>query len=116
MTWPFRIVLVLAIALPCSQLIAAENEDPSRLTVKRIFGAHEFESEHVSVRWMEDGARLHDTRAVEPARSAAATSFAMTPRPARPRSWSPPSFWCHPGDTHPSVSTIMLSPPTDRGS
>ena len=53
MTWPFRIVLVVAIALPSSLLFAAENEDPSRLTVKRIFGSHEFEPEHVSVRWLE---------------------------------------------------------------
>jgi dipeptidyl-peptidase 4 len=53
MNWPSRIVLVFAIASPCSQLFAAENEDPSRLTVKRIFGANEFESEHVSVRWLE---------------------------------------------------------------
>ncbi len=52
MTRSFRIALILAIALPCSQLIAAENEDPRRLTVQRIFGAHEFEPEHVSVRWM----------------------------------------------------------------
>ena len=55
MTWPFRIAVVCAIALPCSQLIAAENDDPRRLTVQRIFGANEFEPEHVSVRWMEAG-------------------------------------------------------------
>ena len=26
--------------------------DPSRLTVQRIFGTHEFEPEHVAVRWL----------------------------------------------------------------
>jgi dipeptidyl-peptidase 4 len=63
MTWLSRIALVLAVVLPCSHLSAADNEDPSRLTVKRIFGAHEFESEHVSVRWTEDG---HGYMTLEP--------------------------------------------------
>ncbi len=53
MTWSFRIAVVLAITLPCSHLVAAESDDPSRLTIQRIFGAHEFESEHVSARWLE---------------------------------------------------------------
>ena len=70
MTWPFRIALVFAIALPCSRARSPqEKEDPRRLTVERIFGAHEFEPEHVSVRWLEAGSRLHDTRVVDrPAR------------------------------------------------
>ena len=55
MTWPFPIALVVAIAVPCAELIAAENEDPRRLTVQRIFGAQEFEPENVSVRWMKAG-------------------------------------------------------------
>ena len=63
MTWPFRIALVLAIAVPCAELIAAENEDPRRLTVQRIFGAHEFEPENISVRWMEAG---HGYTTLEP--------------------------------------------------
>jgi len=54
MTWPFRIVAILVIALPFSPLIAGEQEDPSKLTVQRIFGAPEFEPEHVSVRWLGD--------------------------------------------------------------
>jgi dipeptidyl-peptidase 4 len=63
MTWLFRIALVLAIAVPCAELIAAENEDPRRLTVQRIFGAHEFEPENISVRWMEAG---HGYATLEP--------------------------------------------------
>jgi len=54
MTWPYRIVAILVIALPCSPLIAGEKADPSLLTVQRIFGASEFEPEHVSVRWLGD--------------------------------------------------------------
>jgi dipeptidyl-peptidase 4 len=63
MTWPSRIVFVLAIVLPSSQLMAAEHNDPSKLTVERIFGAHEFEPEHVSVRWTE---AEHGYTTVEP--------------------------------------------------
>jgi dipeptidyl-peptidase 4 len=55
MSWPFRIVAILAIALPYAPLAAAENGDASRLTVQRIFGSHEFEPAHVSVRWIEGG-------------------------------------------------------------
>ncbi|MFI5459714.1 MAG: S9 family peptidase [Isosphaerales bacterium] len=54
MTWPYRIVAILVIALPCSPLIAGEKEDPSLLTVQRIFGGPEFEPEHLSVRWLGD--------------------------------------------------------------
>ena len=53
MIWSLRIAVVLTIALPCTHLIAAEDKDPSRLTVQRIFGANEFEPEHISVRWLE---------------------------------------------------------------
>jgi dipeptidyl-peptidase 4 len=45
-------VAILAFALPSSGLVAGEKEGPSRLTVERIFGAHEFEPESVSVRWL----------------------------------------------------------------
>ena len=34
-------------------LVAQEKDDPSRLTVERIFGRDEFEPEHVCVRWIE---------------------------------------------------------------
>jgi dipeptidyl-peptidase-4 len=63
MTWQSRIVFVLAIVLPSSQPIAAESNDPSKLTVERIFGTHEFEPEHVSVRWTE---AEHGYTTVEP--------------------------------------------------
>jgi dipeptidyl-peptidase-4 len=53
MTRPFRIALVCAIALHCACLIAAETKDPSKLTVQRIFGSHEFEAEQVTMRWLE---------------------------------------------------------------
>jgi dipeptidyl-peptidase 4 len=53
MTRPLRIALLCAIALHCTHLIAAETKDPSRLTVQRIFGAHEFEAEQVTMRWLE---------------------------------------------------------------
>jgi dipeptidyl-peptidase-4 len=56
MTWPFRIVAILVFASPSSYLVAGEKEDPSRLTVGRIFGAPEFEPEHVSVHWLAAGA------------------------------------------------------------
>ena len=48
----FRVVVILAIAVPSSHLVAGEMEDPSRLTVDRIFGAREFEPETVSVQWL----------------------------------------------------------------
>ena len=51
----FRMVAILAIALPSSRLLADEKEDPSRLTVERIFGGHEFEPESVSIRWLATG-------------------------------------------------------------
>ena len=53
MTRPLRIAILCAIALHCTHLIAAETKDPSRLTVQRIFGAHEFEAEQVTMRWLE---------------------------------------------------------------
>jgi dipeptidyl-peptidase 4 len=53
MTWSFRIAVVLSIAWQCPGVMAAEDKDLSRLTVQRIFGAHEFESEHISVRWLD---------------------------------------------------------------
>ena len=33
MTWSFRIAVVLTIAWPAAHVMAAENNDPSRLTV-----------------------------------------------------------------------------------
>ncbi len=52
MSWPCRIAAILVIALPVKPLIAGENHDPSRLTVERIFAAHEFEPDRVSARWL----------------------------------------------------------------
>ena len=52
---PFRTVAFLAIGLLSSSLWAGEEPDPSRLTVARIFGDHEFEPEHVSAQWLGDG-------------------------------------------------------------
>jgi dipeptidyl-peptidase-4 len=51
----FRMVVVLAIAMPSPRLVAGEKDDPSRLTVERIFGAHEFQPESVSVQWLASG-------------------------------------------------------------
>jgi dipeptidyl-peptidase 4 len=48
----FRFVVTLAIAVPSSRLVAQEKQDPSKLTVERIFGKHEFEPESVSVQWL----------------------------------------------------------------
>jgi dipeptidyl-peptidase-4 len=53
MTRPIRIVAILAIVLPSISLGAEEKGDPSRLTVQRIFGAREFEAEHVSIQWID---------------------------------------------------------------
>ena len=52
---PFRTLAFLAIGLLSSSLWAGEEPDPSRLTVARIFGDHEFEPEHVSAQWLGDG-------------------------------------------------------------
>jgi dipeptidyl-peptidase-4 len=49
------LTVVLATALPCSLLVAAENKDPSRLTLARIFKDNEFEPEHINARWIEAG-------------------------------------------------------------
>ncbi len=45
----------LAIAASSASLVDGETEDPSRLTVERIFGTHEFEPESVSVQWLATG-------------------------------------------------------------
>jgi dipeptidyl-peptidase-4 len=42
---------MVLILLTAAHGIAGENEDPSRLTVERIYGRHEFEPDHVSARW-----------------------------------------------------------------
>jgi dipeptidyl-peptidase 4 len=52
---PFRYFALLVVAFLTSSLLAGEDPDPSRLTVERIFGDHEFEPEHVKVRWLGDG-------------------------------------------------------------
>jgi dipeptidyl-peptidase-4 len=52
MSWPCRIAAILLIALPVAPLFAGESEDPSRLTVERIFAGSEFEPERVSARWL----------------------------------------------------------------
>ncbi len=52
MSWPIRIAAVFAIAIPVTPVSAGETPDPSRLTVERIFSAHEFEPERVSARWL----------------------------------------------------------------
>ena len=115
MTWSFRIVCdPRDRSCPALALIAGENEDPSRLTVERIFGDHEFEPEHVSVRWLGRRFRLHDTGAVERSRRRPG------PRPPRPgdrqarRSWSPPRTWSRPVRQRPWPSTIMPFPRIDR--
>lgn len=53
---PIRVsaIVVFAIQLLIVPAIAEESHDPSRLTVHRIFAAHEFEPEHVSARWLPD--------------------------------------------------------------
>jgi dipeptidyl-peptidase-4 len=52
MSPPVRITAILVLVLLVNPLIAEENHDPSRLTVERIYGGHEFEPEHVSARWL----------------------------------------------------------------
>ena len=95
MTWSFRIAVVLAIASPCIDLTAAETKDPSRLTVQRIFGAHEFESDHVSVAgWKAKTATRHSSR--QPIRRGAEISFAMIPKPPQPTYSCTPSSSCRP--------------------
>jgi dipeptidyl-peptidase-4 len=54
MTSHFRIVAIVLTALPCLRAIAGEPEDPSRLTLQRIYGAPEFEPERVRVDWLAD--------------------------------------------------------------
>jgi dipeptidyl-peptidase-4 len=55
MNWPCRIAAILALAAFSPSLSADDSQDPARLTVHRIFGAHEFEAEHVSARWLAAG-------------------------------------------------------------
>ena len=57
------------------------KNDPSRLSVQRIFGGGEFEPKHVSARWLPDssGYLSWSRRASRPA---AETSSSMTRRPA----------------------------------
>ena len=52
---PFRTTLCLAIGLISTSLFAGEDANPSLLSVKRIFGDHEFEADYVSMRWLGDG-------------------------------------------------------------
>ena len=47
-----RMLATLAIAALSVSFVDGETEDPSRLTVERIFGAREFEPENVSVHWL----------------------------------------------------------------
>jgi dipeptidyl-peptidase-4 len=64
----FRIVLVALAVLTGFPLFAAEKEDPSRLTLERIFVSHEFDPEHVSIRWLDgDSGYLTLEPAKEPA-------------------------------------------------
>jgi dipeptidyl-peptidase-4 len=51
----FTTIAMALFLLPASSLIALEKEDPSRLTLERIYGVREFEPESVSVRWLPDG-------------------------------------------------------------
>ena len=55
MSRSFRIVAILAIALPCSSPSPRRRKIRPGLTVQRIFGGSEFEPEHVSIRWLADG-------------------------------------------------------------
>jgi dipeptidyl-peptidase-4 len=55
MTSPVRIVAILSVAVPWWAATAAGGDDPSKLTVQRIFGAHEFEPENVAVHWLAEG-------------------------------------------------------------
>ena len=51
----FRTILFLAIGLYSTSLFAVEDANPSLLSVKRIFGDHEFEEDYISMRWLDDG-------------------------------------------------------------
>jgi dipeptidyl-peptidase 4 len=50
-----RMVVFLLTAITSASSFAQEKDDPSRLTVQRIFGSGEFEPEHVAIRWVPDG-------------------------------------------------------------
>ncbi len=50
-----RIAFSLLIVALATSSVAGENEDPAKLTVERIFGKHEFEAEHKSLRWLPNG-------------------------------------------------------------
>ena len=56
MSRSFRLVIAAALALGYSDGSSADEpkEDPARLSVDRIFGSHEFESEPFSARWLPD--------------------------------------------------------------
>ncbi len=96
MTWPCRIVFAFAIALPCSQLDCRGKRRPTspdgKADLRRT--ANSSPSMCRCAGSKPDAATRHSSR--RPAHRAAETSFAMTPRPRQPRSWSPPRFWCHP--------------------
>jgi dipeptidyl-peptidase-4 len=53
MSWPVRIVMALLIAWTSATAAHADDEDPARLSLRRIFETHEFASEHASVRWLD---------------------------------------------------------------
>ena len=50
-----RMVAFLVAAIVPAASLAQEKDDPSRLTVQRIFGGGEFEPEHVAIRWLAVG-------------------------------------------------------------
>ncbi len=50
-----RMIAFLMAALPSALIFAQEKkETPAKLTVQRIFGASEFEPEHLATRWLAD--------------------------------------------------------------
>jgi len=49
----FLTLIILALAVPAS--VGAQQDDPSRLTVERIYGGDEFKTDEFSAQWLKDG-------------------------------------------------------------
>jgi hypothetical protein len=87
-----RMVATLAIATSSASLVAGEKEDPSRLTVNRIFGAREFEPDTVSIHWLATASGSMYT-ALEPSKGPAGGQDLVRHNPSMvsARFWSAPS-------------------------
>jgi dipeptidyl-peptidase 4 len=55
MRWPLGLVLTVLVAGQAGGRPVPDDEDPSRLSVRRIFGSGELEPEYVAVHWLKGG-------------------------------------------------------------